>query len=278
MGEFWLDFTAIWLAARPLADRIFYALLIFAGGWVLIRLALRASLRILKARGVDEVMYTFVLTVARILLYVLLALTCMKTLGVDITPFITALGAVGLAVSLAIKDSLSNLAGGAFILVTKPFLKNDHVDIKGVEGKVEEIGLLHTTLHSFDNKRIMIPNGEISGAVIINYSSEGIRRVDAAFSIPYGVDYRAAEKAAGGALSRHPLVLGDPEPFARVTGYGASAVEITCRVWTANDGYWTVYYDLLAQVRAALDQGGFAAPFDQMDVHLNPLPAKESDR
>ena len=247
------------------------ALVVFFIGRILIKYLLKLLARILDRRNLDQSLHAFILSIVRISLIVLLALICAGMLRINITPVITALGAVGLAVSLAIKDSLSNLAGGVFILLTKPFVSGDFVEIGSAAGVVRKIDLLHCIIDTPDNKEIYFPNGSISGSVITNYSSAPQRRVDLNFSVAYDADWEQAKKIAQRTAAAHPMVLQNPEPpMVRVLSYEDSSVKLVCRSWVDSANYWNVYFDLTEQVREALDQAGISAPFPQVEIRSNP--------
>lgn len=264
---FWgLTDTPLWRAvALPLLN----AAITLVVGLVLIQVLLRILARVLPHTKLDPTMHPFLLTVSRIGLYVLLALVVLPSLGVEITPLLTALGAVGLAVSLAVKDSLANLMGGALVLLSKPFVAGDFVEIGSLSGTVAEVGLIYTFLNTTDNKRICIPNGQVSTSQVVNYSSEPLRRLDITFSIGYGDDFEKARSAILEVVGRQDTALQDPAPVVRMSQHGASSIDLICRVWVHNEDYWDLKYNLLEQVKAAFDREGISIPFPQMDVHLD---------
>lgn len=258
-------------AISEYGPKVLTAILVFAIGWVIIQLLLKLLYRALqRSKSIDSTMYTFVLSVARIILFVVLVIICMDLLAVPVTPLITALGAVGLAVSLAVKDSLANLMGGSLLLLSKPIAAGDYCDIGGQSGTVTEIGLVYTALNTVDNKRVFIPNGQVATATIINYSAEPRRRLDLTFSIGYGENYTAARALILDAVKSHPLSLKDPEPVVRMIAHGDNALRITCRVWVENSNYWDLNFDLLEQVTQRFGEAGIKVPYPQMDVHITP--------
>lgn len=195
--------------------------------------------------------------------------------GVPMTSLVALIGVLGLAVSLAIQGTLSNLAGGIQVLVSQPFKAGDYVEAGGVSGTVQEVGLAYTKLSTVDNKVISVPNGQISTEKIINYTAADRRRVDLTFNASYGDPIRKVEETIRGVVNAHPLAQFTPEPFVRVSAYRDSSVEYVVRVWCATGDYWPLYHDLLEQVKAAFDREGITMPYGQLDVHV--IERKEKD-
>ena len=259
-------------AQKLLADygsKVLKALVVFLVGWVIIRIVLRLLRRGLsRSKSIDPTMHSFLLSLSRIAMIVVLVMICMDVLTIPITPLITALGAVGLAASLAVKDSLANLLGGALLLISKPFGVGDYCEIDGLAGTIAEIGLIYTFLNTSDNKRICIPNGQVGNARIVNYSAEDGRRLDLTFSIGYDADFDRARQIILEVVQRHPLARKGPSPLVRMSAHAASAIEITCRVWVDTAHYWDLNFDLLEQVKREFDSAGIAIPYPQMDIHV----------
>ncbi len=265
MAVLWSKIEAFF---NGMGTKFFWAFLVFVIGWLLIKLVNKLVGKAFSRTKVDPILYTFALTATRIVLYVLLALTCLDMMGVKTTSLLTALGAAGLAVSLALQSSLSNLAGGVVLLVTKPFGKGDYVSIGDTEGTVHQIGLIHTILITFDNKRVYIPNGDISGSRITNFTAEAKRRLDLVFSIGYDDDVEKAKAAILQVLAQNPLALLEPSPLVRVCAHSASSLDIACKVWVATENYWNLNFDLYEEVKAAFDREGIHIPFNQLDLHV----------
>ncbi len=264
--------TEIWQKVATffdgMGDKLFWAIVVFIVGFILIKVAERVTRRLLNRTKVEPILYNFILMVIKIILIILLALTCLDMLGVKTTSLITALGAVGLAVSLALQNSLANLAGGVVLLFTKPFVAGDYVSIGDTEGTVKQISLIHTILNTLDNKRVYIPNGDISGSRITNFSVEPTRLLNLVFSIGYQDDIEKAKAVILQVLEKNPLALQDPPPLVRVCAHNSSTVDVTCRVWVNNPDYWTLNFDLYEEVKIAFDEAGIHIPFTQLDLHV----------
>ncbi len=270
MSSFAWNVTGATLGAMllPLFFNLLKTAAVFAIGWALIKSAVSFVQNLLRRSKIDVTLHAFILSILRISLIVLLALTCLQILGFEITTLLTALGAVGLAVSLAVKDSLANLAGGIQVLLTKPFAVGDYIAADGFDGTVKEIGITHTILTTVDNKRVYLPNGDVAKAKITNFSSEPTRRLDLTFSIGYGDDFKQAEAIIAQQVEKSGLALADPAPFIRVSKHGENSIDITCRVWVNSADYWTLHFFLLEEVKLAFDAAGINIPYPQMDVHI----------
>lgn len=260
----WEKFLDFLFAFGP---KVLGALLTFAAGWLLIHLLMKWIVKTLSRLKIDLALQSFLRSLIRITLIVLLFITCAILIGIPVTSLVTALGAVGLAVSLSVKDSLSHLAGGMILLATKPFVAGDYVETDFAAGSILSVGLFYTELSTPDNKRIFIPNGQLSNAKVVNYSTEKNRRLDLTFSIGYGCDVEKAKKIVSAVAAAHPKALSDPAPFVRVGALSESSVDLFCRVWVRAEDYWDLNFDLLEQVKAAFDREGVVIPYPQLDIH-----------
>ena len=216
----------------------------------------------------DRGLHTFVRAAVRVILWLITACLVLGYIGIPMTSFVAVLSVMGLAVTLAIQGTLSNLAGGIQVLASKPFKADDYIDAGSVSGTVAEVGLVYTKLRTVDNKIICIPNGQITSDRIVNYSDQEQRRVDLKFNTSYDDDPKVVIAAIQGVIGAHPLALFTPEPFVRVSAYLDSSVEYTVRVWCATADYWDLYYDLLEQVKAAFDQAGIEMTYNHINVHM----------
>ena len=192
----------------------------------------------------------------------------MAILGINVTAIITALGAAGVAVALALQSNLSNVASGLIILVTKPFKVGDYVEINGAMGTVEEIRVLTTRMHTYDNKAITVPNSSITSNTLTNYTSEDLRRVDLKVSISYKSDYEKARQIIHEIVENDSVALTEPAPIIRMSGHADSAIIINVFVWCESADYWELYYRLLEKIKKHFDENGISIPFNQLDVHV----------
>lgn len=199
---------------------------------------------------------------------VVVAVCLVGYVGIDTSGITALIASLGVGIGLAVNGALANLAGGVLIIVTRPFKIDDYIEAQGVSGTVEDIHMVCTKLRTPDNKVIYVPNGSLANGNIINYSEKPQRRVDFDFFISYENDFNAAKSIIMDICSSHELVLDDPAPFVRVAEHAESGIKITARVWTKNEDYWTVNFDILESVKQAFDENGIEIPYNQLDVRL----------
>ncbi len=260
-----VNWAAIWSVVLPILKVA--AILII--GHFLIVYAVKLVRRWFDKSSLDPSLISFLTKAIRIILYVLLAVSALGSIGISTTGIIAALSAAGLAVAVALKDSLSNVAGGILLLVAPRFSTGDYIEAGGNSGTVVKVDLLHTLIRTVDNRQVSIPNGVLINSHITNYSREAVRRVDITFQISYEADAEKAKEIALEIIRAHSFTLTSPDaPMARVSGYGDSAVDITTRTWCKSENYWALYFDLMEQVRAAFEANGISIPYNQLDVHI----------
>ncbi len=254
---------------RGAVPRFIFAAVVLIVGFLVVKLLVKILKKALRRFELDPSLIGFFVKATNIVLFVVLILCALAILGVPTTGMIAAMSAAAVAVSLALKDSLSNIAQGILLLVSHPFSTGDYVEVGGVSGSVVQVDMLQTTLLTPDNRKIIIPNSQVANAEIINYSSEEERRVDVIFPVSYKDDVEKAKALILKIVGKHPLVdCEKAEPFARVSAYNESSVNITCRVWCKTNDYWSVYFDLLEQVRVEFTTAGINIPYNQLDVHI----------
>lgn len=249
-------------------QKILTIALLFVGCMVVMKVVLKLVDRTFRRLEMEKSLHTFIHAALRVILWLLTLCIVLDYIGVPMTSLVALLGVLGLAVSLAIQGTLSNLAGGIQILVSKPFKAGDYVEAGGVGGTVKEVGLAYTKLATVDNKVISVPNGQISGEKITNYSTAEQRRVDLTFGVSYQAPPERVIACIRQAVEAHPKALSTPEPFVRMSALKDSAIEYTLRVWCANGDYWDLHYDLLEQIKASFDRNGIEIPYNQLDVRI----------
>lgn len=243
------------------------AVMILAG-WLVIRLLMRLADRLLDQSKSVAAIKSYIHTALNIFLWFLLALMLAETLGIKATSIIAMLSVAGLAVSLALQNTLSNLAGGLVLLVTKPFSPGDYVEADGVSGTIAGITLSYTTFITPDNKEIFVPNSQLSAAKIINYNVLGKRRMDLNFTASYDAPAAQVRTAIEEVLAAIPGILDDPAPVVYVSEYQSSSIQYLVRLWTAAGDYWNVYYALIEGVRESFDRHGVEMTYDHLNVHI----------
>ena len=237
-------------------------------GWLVIRLLMRMVDRLLDRSRSLAAVKVYIRSAARIFLWALLALMLAGTLDVDVTSVIAVLSVAGLAVSMALQNTLANLAGGLVLLVTKPFVVGDFVEADGVSGTVANLALAYTTFVTPDNKEIFVPNSKLSAAKIVNYNTLGRRRMDLKFTASYDAPTAQVRAAIQEVLDGIPQVMADPAPEIYLSEYQSSSIEYLVRLWAAAGDYWEVYYALLEGVRESFARHGVEMTYDHLNVHI----------
>ena len=252
----------------PLIIRL---IIVLAAGFILSGVASKLiTTTMSKADKFDVSLIRFLAKSAKIAIIVLTIIIAIGLLGIPTTGLIAGVSAIAAAIALALQGSLSNIAGGIFILMTRPFKTGDFIDIAGSAGTVKDIQLIHTVLLTVDNKEIIMPNGVVVNSTVVNYSNSEKRRVDLVFSIGYNDDARLAEDIIFRTAMAHTYTLTDPaEPFVRESAHTASSIEITARVWCKAEDYWTLHFDLIENVREEFAKNGISIPYNQLDVNIH---------
>lgn len=242
-------------------------LIFFVGKWIIGKIRKLAD-KIMSRRQMDIALKGFLKNLLDIFLFVLLVMLIINVVGTQTVSLAALIASAGLAVGLAVKDNLANFAGGVMLLFNKPFKGGDYIEAQNLAGTVQSIGILYTTLTTADNKTIYIPNGPLSTGNIINYNTQTTRRVEITASIEYGTDVDVVKKMLLDIANRHPLVLKDPEPFARMTKMNEDSIDFSLRAWVNLNDYWNVTHDLNEEVYKEINARGLVIPFRQMTVHL----------
>lgn len=261
-GVDWLHLLETW------GLKLLATLLIFLVGRWLARRLVGGLDRVMTRAGVDTTLGGFLRNIAYAVMLVLVIITALTALGVPTTSMFAILGAAGLAVGLALKDSLSNIASGVMLIVLRPFRAGDHVIAAGQEGVVLEIRVFQTRLRAFDHRVIILPNSEITTAPITNFSSLPQRRIDVPVGVGYDDDLQRAREALLQIARREPLLATDPEPVVRVVNLGDSGVDLVLQVFARNDDYLEARSRLVEAVRNTLIEHGLHIPYPQRDLHV----------
>ena len=214
---------------------------------------------------ITSLVYNLIRKLGKLVLFILF----LGYVGIDTAGIGSIIASCAVAIGLALQGSLSNIAGWVIIIVNRPIRIGDYVECQGVSGTVEEIQLFHTNLRTPDNKVVIVPNGPLANGNIINYSIKKTRRVDLVFSISYDEDVVKSIKVIQEEANKHELVLKDQDIFVRMTELADSSIDISCRVWVKNEDYWTVYFDLLNNVKVAFDNNNIKVPYNTIDVNIN---------
>lgn len=244
------------------------ALVIFFVCLVLIRLCVRLLRRALDKTTLDAQLKRVLVSVVRAVLWVTAVLVILGQLNVSTTSLVALVSVAGLALSLSLQNTLSNVFAGVTLLMTRPFAVGDFVETGTTGGTVTRMGLFYVTMLTADNKEIHVPNSDISASRLTNYTAEPSRRVDLSFGLEYACDADAVRTALLVAAAEDERILPDPAPSVVVSAYQASSVQYTLRVWAATGDYWNVYYALNESSRRHLEAAGLSLAFDRMDVRI----------
>lgn len=269
----WISSGSNWLlkhAPDQLLKFLVFVLILFATRMV----AKLTSRVVLKAvvqphLRMSKLMQDFFVSMSSKLIYFIGILIAFSKIGLDLAPVLTGFGVAGIIIGFALQDTLSNFASGMMLLIYRPFDVGDLVEAGGVSGKVSSMSLVNTTIKTFDNQIIILPNSKIWGDVIKNVTHERLRRVDMVFGIGYEDSIEKAEKILAEIVDAHPAALKKPEPNIRVHVLGASSVDFIVRPWVKTDDYWDVYWDVTREVKLRFDKEGISIPFAQQDVHVH---------
>ncbi len=219
----------------------------------------------------DKSVQNFVMNLFNIVLKVLLVFIVAVQIGVPEASIVAVVGSAGLAVGLAMQGGLSNLAGGFFIMIFRPFRIGDYIKIQGYEGTVTDINVFYTTLTTPDNHIITHPNGDLSNGVMINYSKMPTRRINLTFGVAYDCNLDTVKEIMLNVVNNHPKILKDPAPEARLLNLNESSMDFFLRAFCNTEEYWQVKYDVYEQVRTAFDKNNIEIPFPQLDINVNHL-------
>jgi len=230
------------------------------GSWA-IRKIMKGIRAVMTKRDYDESLQKFLLNLISWILKILLIITLLGTLGVPTTSFAAIIAAAGLAIGLALQGSLGNFAGGVLIMIFKPIKIGDLIEAQGEIGVVKQIEIFTTKLTGLSNKEIIIPNGALSNGNIVNYTTEGTRRVDLTFGVGYDSDIKKTKEVLMNVITSHPLVLSDPGPTVNVSALADSSINFAVRPWCKAEDYWAVYFGITEQTKEALDAAGIEIPY-----------------
>ncbi len=264
-----IDVTMLTELALSWGAKIIAAgLVFFIGKWISLRIA-RLVAGILEKQQIDVTLTRFL---KNIIYYALLATVIVAAagqLGINTASFLTIIGAAGLAVGLALKDSLANFASGVLLILFRPFKVNDFVQIAGVSGTVQEITIFNTILHTPDNQQLIVPNGKIHNDTITNVNANPTRRVDLVIGISYDDDIKAAHRLLEDIVAADERILAEPKTTIAVSELAESSVNFVVRPWVKTADYWNVYFHLLETIKLRFDEAGISIPYPQQDVHLH---------
>jgi small conductance mechanosensitive channel len=262
MGQY-VDLAITW------GIKIIGAIAIYIVGKWIAQLLTKMFRKMLEKSDTDVTLVKFLGDLVYFGLLVLVIIAALGTLGVNTTSFAAIIGAAGLAVGLALQGNIANFGAGVVLLFLRPFKVGDFVEAGGATGVVDSIGIFNTTFKTGDNRVIIVPNSNIIGGNITNYSREAIRRIDLVIGVGYEDDLKLVKSTLEEILNNHPKVLKDPAPAVALAELADSSVNFNVRPWVKSEDYWAVRSELLETIKTTFDEKGINIPYPQMDVHVD---------
>lgn len=248
--------------------KLLVAILILWVGMKLAKMLKRAIIRALERRDAEPSLKTFLASLSDLLLKAMIIIMAMDVIGIKATSFIALLGAMGLAIGMALQGTLQNFAGGVIILLMKPFKVDDYIECGQYKGYIKEIRIFHTIMRPFNGRTIIIPNSELATKSLINHTKEPNIRLDVVASVAYGTDLKKAKEVLWEVINNEPLILREPKaPSIAVSNLGDSSVDLTLWLWTTVEDYWTLWSHIREDIYIAFNNAGVEIPFPQVTVH-----------
>ena len=249
--------------------KLIVAILIFLVGRAIVRMLTNGLRKVMKAKGVDEILESFIGSLVYWALLTFVIIAAINHVGIQTTSLIAIMGAAGLAVGLALQGSLSNFAAGVLIVLFRPYRVGDFVEAAGVSGAVVQVQILTTILKTPDNKQVIVPNSEIMSSIITNYSANDTRRIDLTVGVSYDDDLDKVRATLDEIIAAEERVLAEPACMIAVSELGDSSVNFVVRPWVKTSDYWPVHFDLTETIKKRFDAEGLSFPYPQQDVHVH---------
>ena len=279
MKEFWnnyivdflgkyIDFGAIGKWMVSMLPKLVGGLVVLVIGWWLAGIIAHIVVRGMERAKVDQGVREFLYSCVKVVIKIIVVISALSTMGMNVTTLLAALGTAGVAIGLALKDSLSNFASGVLILFNHTFKVGDFIEIDGQKGTVRRIELMFTTLATADNKRLVIPNSVLTSDMIINYTAKNTRRLELTVGVAYGSDILVVKKAITDALKSCPNVSWDNKQIIGIASFDDSAITFDIKVWVKTSAFIESQYEINESILAELNKAGIVIPFNQLDVHI----------
>ena len=267
-----LDLNALWTTTQEYAVefglKLLSALAIFIIGRIIARMIVGGARKGMQRVGVDATLQSFLGNILSVLLTLIVVLAAISALGVQTASFVAVLGAAGLAIGLALQGSLANFASGVLIVFFRPYKAGDYIEAANTAGSVKSVTIFNTILTTPDNRKVVVPNSNITSGPIINYSAHDTRRIDLVIGVGYDDDLQKTKDVLKDVVTSESRVLEDPAPTIEVESLGDSSVNFVVRPWVATSDYWPTRFSLMMAIKQRLDSEGISIPFPQRDVHL----------
>ena len=252
---------------HPVRHLLLAILILVLGNWLVKRVTRWIERAMIHAQ-IETTVTRFVLHISHFILMIVVVTIALEQVGIQATSLLALLGAAGLAIGLALQGSLANLAAGLLLIIFRPFKQGDFIGAAGVEGTVQEVQILSTTLHTVNNLRLIVPNSKITDGIITNYSVTPTRRVDFTIRVSYQDNLQQVKQMLITLLAENPDILKEPAPFIGVSDLGDSSVNMVIRVWVHSANLRQVRFGVPEQIKLTFDQHGITLPYPQHTVHL----------
>jgi small conductance mechanosensitive channel len=267
--EQWLDPELVSTYLIPWGIRIALALAIFVIGRWIAKVLVRLAERMMGKARLDDMLVTFLGNILYTALLLVVVIAALDQLGIQTTSLLAVFGAAGLAIGLALKDSLANFSAGVMLIIFRPFKVGDLIEAAGITGVVEEVRIFNTLFRTGDNREIIVPNSHIYAGPIVNVSARPTRRIDMVFGIGYEDDIKKARQLIEDAFAADERILKDPAPSVTMAELADSSVNFNVRPWVKSEDYWAVRSDLMERIKLSFDENGISIPYPQQDVHMH---------
>lgn len=255
--------------AQDFGFQILIAIIIAIIGYIFVKLIISFLKKVLSNTKIEQTAITFIVSVSRVILYVFVIIAILSTLGVNVNSIIAAVSAAALTAGLALQDTLSNIASGVIILISKPFVAGDIIEFEGLKGRIISIKIFTTTINTYDNRTVTIPNSHLTKENLINCTKEEARRLDLKYTVSYEEDIQKVKEVILNVINENNLILTDPQPTVFVGEHLDSGLQILAMVWVNPSDYYTVYYYMQENVKIAFDKNGITIPYPHMFVLKN---------
>ena len=255
---------------------IIIGILIFLVGLYIARYVRNLSKRIMRKSNVDPSAIGFISQILYFLLLIIVAIAALGRIGVPTNSFVAAIGALGLAIGLALQNNLSNFASGILILIFKPFKVGDFIEAAGVSGSVNEIQIMNTILYSVDNRKIIIPNSKLTSENVVNFSSAIDRKIQLMIEVDYNSDYKKAIELIKAIFKEDPDIYDEPEPTVALREFGESGIKIFALPSVKNENYWNAYYRIMQRIKDDFDANGIQIPYPHRMLYMKHLDSDKN--
>ncbi|MCZ4336314.1 mechanosensitive ion channel family protein [Shewanella colwelliana] len=253
--------------------KVIFALVIFIVGKYFANVAKKLTSKLMTKRNIDPTVVSFVANMAWALVFVFTVIATLGQVGVQTASLVAVIGAAGLAVGLALQGSLSNFASGVLMVIFRPCRVGDYIEAAGIAGTVDEITIFSTKLRTPDNKVIVAPNSAVMNGTITNYSAMDTRRIDLVIGVSYDADLQQTKNVLKQVLDNNSHVLKDPAYTVALVELADSSINFVVRPWVKGSDYWPARFEILEQIKLALDEANIGIPYPQMDVYVKETPA-----